>query len=50
MRAANEVEIVSVQKFGYHIRSERETHAAVVLPPPLHVLVWVGPKEIAQQS
>ena len=50
MCSAYEVEVVSVEELGDDVGAEREGDAAVVLSPPLHVLVRVRPQEVAQQA
>ena len=50
MRPADEVEVVSVEELGDDVCAEGEGDAAVVLAPPLHVLVRVRPQEVAQQA
>ena len=50
MRPADEVEVVSVEELGDDVRAEGEGDAAVVLAPPLHVLVRVRPQQVAQQA
>ena len=48
MRAADEVEVVSVEEFGHDVGPERERHAAVVLAPAGDVFVRVAPQEVAE--
>lgn len=48
--ATDEIEIVPVEEFRHNIRPEGERHATIVLAPALHILVWVGPEEIAQEA
>ena len=48
--SADEVEVVFLQELGDDLRSERERHAAIILSPANHVLVWVGPEQVAQQA
>ena len=50
MRSADEVEVVSVEELGDDVGAEGEGDAAVVLAPPLHVFVRVGPQQVAQQA
>ena len=50
MRPADEVEVVSVEELGDDVGAEGEGDAAVVLAPPLHVLVRVRPQQVAQQA
>ena len=50
MRPAYKVHVVFVQKFGHHISPEGEGDTAVVLPPAQHVLVWVSPQQVTQQT
>lgn len=41
MSATNQIQIVTVQEFCDDVGAERETNAAIVLAPPLHVLVRI---------
>ena len=50
MCSADEVKIVSVEKLGDNIRSKSERDSSVVLPPALHVLVWVRPEEVTETT
>lgn len=50
VRPAYKVHVVFVQKFGHHIGPEGEGDAAVVFTPAQHVLVWVSPQQVAQQT
>ena len=48
--AAYQVHIVPVQEFGHHVGAEGEGNPAIVLPPPLNVLVRIGPEQVAEQT
>lgn len=50
MRPAYEVHVVFVQEFGHHVCAEGEGDSAVVLSPPQHVFIRVGPQQITQQA
>ena len=50
VRAAHEVEIVTVEEFGDDVGAEGEGHAAVVLTPALLVGLRVRPQHVAQQA
>lgn len=50
VRPAYKVHVVFVQKLGHHVGPEGEGDAAVVLAPAQHVLVRVGPQQVAQQT
>lgn len=50
VRPAYKVHVVFVQKFGHHISPEREGDATVVFTPAQHVLVWVSPQQVTQQT
>ncbi|TNN51677.1 hypothetical protein EYF80_038089 [Liparis tanakae] len=50
MGPTNEVHVVFVEEFGDHVGAEGEGHAAVVLAPAEHVLVRVGPQQVAQEA
>ena len=50
MRPADQIQVVSVQELGHHIGAEGEGNPAIVLPPPLNVLVRIRPQQIAEQS
>lgn len=50
VRPAYKVHVVFVQKFGHHISSEREGDATVIFTPAQHVLVWVSPQQVTQQT
>jgi len=41
MGPAYEVEVVSVQELGHHVRAEGEAHAPVVLAPTLYILIGI---------
>lgn len=47
---ANQIQVMAVEELRDNVGTEGETHAAVILAPALHVLVWVRPKEITQKS
>ena len=46
---ADEIHVVLVQELGDHVCAEGEGDAAVVLAPARHVLVGVGPQQVAQE-
>ena len=50
MCSAYEVQVVPIQKLGDNIGAKSKGDPAVVLAPPLHVLVRVGPEEVAEQA
>lgn len=50
MRPANEIEVVSVEKFADDIGAEGERDSTIVLAPARHILVGVRPQQVAQQS
>jgi len=50
MGAADEVHVMFVEELCDHVGAEGEGHAAVVLAPAQHVLVGVGPEQVAQQA
>lgn len=50
VRPADKVHVVFVQKFGHHVCPECEGDATVVFTPAQHVLVWVGPQQVTQQT
>jgi hypothetical protein len=50
MSSADQIQIVLVQEFGDHFRSEGKGHATVVLAPAGDVFVGVGPEQVAQQT
>ena len=50
MGSTYEVHVVAIEKLGDDIDAECEGDAAIVLAPALHVLVWIAPKEIAEQT
>lgn len=50
VRPAHQVQVVFLQELGHAVRAERVRHAAVVLAPPLDVLVRVGPEEVAEEA
>lgn len=47
---ANQIQVMAVEELRYDVGTEGEAHAAVVLAPTLHVLVWVRPKEITKET
>ena len=48
--AADEVEVVLVKELGDDVLAEGEGDAAVVLAPPVDVLVGVGPEQVAEEA
>ena len=46
----DEVKVVPVEELADDVCAEGEGHSAVVLPPPLHVLVRVRPQQVTQQA
>ncbi len=48
--AANEIEVVLVEKLVEDVWTKDKGHAAIVLTPPLCVLVGVSPQQIAQHA
>ena len=50
MRTADEVHVMLLQEARYHVWAECEAHTSVVLAPSGDVLIWVGPKEIAEET
>ena len=50
MGSADEVQVVPVEELADNVGPEREGDPAVVLSPALHVLVGVGPQQVAQQA
>ncbi len=41
---------MSVEELGDNVRAKREGDATVVVAPALHVLVWVGPEEVTEET
>ena len=39
-----------LQEVGHHVSSEDETHSSLVLRPPRHTLLRVGPQQVAKQA
>jgi len=50
MGAANQVKIVLVQELSHNVLPKREGHAAVILSPPVDILIRIGPEKVAQKS
>ena len=50
MSPADQIQVVPIEELRDDVRAEGEGHPAVVLPPPLDVLVGVGPEEITEQA
>lgn len=50
MGSTNQVHVVSVEELGDHVCAEGEGDAAVVLTPAQHVLVRVGPQQVAEEA
>ena len=48
MSPANEVHIVFLEEESDDVRSEGEADSSLVLIPVLDILVWIGPKKIAE--
>ena len=48
--AADEVEVVLVKELGDDVLAEGEGDAAIVLAPPVDVLVGVGPEQVAEEA
>ena len=47
VRAANQLEVVLLEKLGNLVGPERPRHPAVVLPPSHHVLIRIRPEQVA---
>ena len=50
MCSADEIQVVAVEELADHVGPEGEGNPPVVLPPSLHVFVWVRPQQVAQQA
>ena len=50
MSTTYEIHIVSIEELGNNISAESKRDTTIVLTPSLHVLVWIGPEEIAQEA
>ena len=50
MSSAYQIHIVSVQKFGDNIGAKSERHASIIFAPALHVLVRIGPEQVAKEA
>ena len=50
MCSAYEVQVVPIEELGDDVGAKSKGDPAVVLAPPLHVLVRVGPEEVAEQA
>jgi hypothetical protein len=50
MRAANEVQVVLVQKLRDNVLPERERDTPIVFAPSVNLLIGIGPKEITQET
>ena len=50
MSATYEIHVVSVEELGDDVGAERERDASIVLAPALHVLVRIGPEQVAQET
>lgn len=50
MGSTNQVHIMSVEELCDHICTEGEGDAAVILAPAQHVLVRVGPQQVAEEA
>ena len=48
--AADEVHVVFLQETRDDVRSKGERHTTVILGPPRYILVWIRPKQIAEQT
>lgn len=48
--SADEVQVMSIEKFTDDISTKGEGHAPVIFPPSLHILVRVRPQEVTQKS
>ena len=50
MCSAYEVQVVPIEELGDDVGAKSKGDPAVVLAPPLHVLVRVRPQQVAQQA
>jgi hypothetical protein len=50
MRAADEVQVVLVQKLRNNVFPERERDTPIVFAPSVNLLIGIGPKEITQET
>lgn len=50
MGTADQIQVVLVQEFGYHLRAKGKRYTPVILPPAQNILVWVRPEQITQET
>lgn len=50
MGPTDEVHVVFVKELCDHVCAESEGDTTVVLAPPQHVFVWIGPQQVTQQA
>lgn len=50
MRPTDQVQVVTVEELADHIGTKGEGDSSIILPPALHVFVWIRPQQVAQQA
>lgn len=50
MGPTNEVHVMFVEELCDHVSTKSEGDATVVLAPAQHILVWVGPQQVAEEA
>lgn len=50
MRSANKIQVMFVKEFCYDVSPKSERDAPVVFSPTEHILVWIGPQEVTQET
>jgi hypothetical protein len=50
MGTTDEIHVMFLQEAGHDIRTECEANTSVILAPSGDILIWVGPKEIAEET
>lgn len=50
MGTTDQIQVMFVQELGHHLWAKGKRYTPVVLPPSQNILVWIRPKQIAQQT
>jgi len=50
MCPADKVQVMAVEELADHISPEGEGDSPIILPPALHVFIWVRPQQVTKQT
>ena len=50
MRTTDQIHVMLLQEARHDVRAECEGNTAVVLAPAGDIFVWIGPKQVTEQT